>query len=140
MSHNLLTELPDKVPAGCKKARSYETRGWFALMAARTLYCLLCVPPLLTVTCTPVLSPRRTMFERCSAELAKSFKLQKAKWKLVIDIADKGGGAQRRLPTTPERFAKVLIDNQPDLLEEASHLLQPLRARVISNIFCARTF
>lgn len=96
------------MPAGCKKARSYETRGWFALMAARTLYCLLCVPPLLTVTCTPVLSPRRTMFERCSAELAKSFKLQKAKWKLVIDIADKGGGAQRRLPTTPERFAKLL--------------------------------
>lgn len=56
---------------------------------------------------TPVCS-LRTTFERCSAELAKNFKLQKAKWKLVIDVADEGGGARRRLPTTPGRFAELL--------------------------------
>ena len=49
-----------------------------------------------------------TTFERCSAELAKCFSLHSATWKLVIDVADEGGGAQRRLPTTPERMATLL--------------------------------
>ena len=73
----LLTELPDELPEGFDKTRSYENRGW-------------------------------TTFERCSAELGKSFKLRVAKWKLVIDTADESGGAKRRLPTTPERMEKLL--------------------------------
>ena len=51
-------------------------------------------------------------FERCSAELAKSFKLLSAKWNLVIDMADEKGGAARRLPTTPERMEVVLASRQ----------------------------
>jgi len=49
-----------------------------------------------------------TTFERCSAELAKSYQLQVARWKLVIDVADEGGCSQRRLPTTPARMAQLL--------------------------------
>jgi len=49
-----------------------------------------------------------TTFERCSAELAKSFNLQMAKWGLVIDVSDKAGRAQRRLPTTPKCMATLL--------------------------------
>lgn len=49
-----------------------------------------------------------TTFERCSAELAKSYQLKVAKWKLVIDVADERGGAERRLPTTPEQMAELL--------------------------------
>eukprot|EP00966_Prymnesium_polylepis_P132211 3057337-Prymnesium_polylepis.1 len=52
-----------------------------------------------------------TTFERCSAELAKSFKLSVAKWKLVIDLRDERGGAQRRLPTTPKRM-KMLLEKR----------------------------
>lgn len=51
---------------------------------------------------------RQTTFERCSAELAKNYQLRKAKWKLVIDMADEGGGAKRRLPTPPAVFAQML--------------------------------
>ena len=51
-----------------------------------------------------------TTFERCSAELAKSFELGVAKWKLVIDVVDANGGAQRRLPTTPEQIEALLAD------------------------------
>ena len=53
-----------------------------------------------------------TTFERCSAELAKSFKLRMAKWKLVIDVADEGGSAKRRLPTTPARMAELIAKCQ----------------------------
>ena len=49
-----------------------------------------------------------TTYERCSAELAKSFNLRVALWKLVIDVADAEGGAARRLPTTPARMAELL--------------------------------
>ena len=49
-----------------------------------------------------------TTFERCSAELAKINSLQSARWSLVIDVSDEGGGAERRLPTTPQRMAKLL--------------------------------
>ncbi|EOD35208.1 hypothetical protein EMIHUDRAFT_227767 [Emiliania huxleyi CCMP1516] len=74
----LLTQLPDELPAGFDRSRTYDTRGW-------------------------------TTFERCSAELgAKPSKLGFAKWKLVIDVASGDGGAQRRLPATPERMAKLL--------------------------------
>ena len=50
-----------------------------------------------------------TTYERCSAELAKNFVFS-AKWKLVIDIAEKGDGAHRRLPTTPEQMETLLAD------------------------------
>ena len=74
----LLTQLPDELPAGFDRSRTYDTRGW-------------------------------TTFERCSAELgAKPAWLGFAKWKLVIDVASDDGGAQRRLPATPERMAKLL--------------------------------
>ena len=53
-----------------------------------------------------------TTFERCSAELAKTYDLLAAKWQLVIDVADAGGGAQRRLPTTPSRMAELLETRQ----------------------------
>jgi hypothetical protein len=55
---------------------------------------------------------RRTTFERCSAELAKNFKLSVAKWKLVIDTGATDGDLQRRLPTAPERMAKLLEARQ----------------------------
>jgi hypothetical protein len=77
----LLTQLPDELPVGFDKSRTYSRRGW-------------------------------TTFERCSAELAKSFKLCAAKWKLVIDVADESGGAQRRLPTTPEQMEALIADCQ----------------------------
>ena len=77
----LLTQLPDELPAGFDKSRTYSSRGW-------------------------------TMFERCSAELAKNCWLHAAKWKLVIDVADESGGAQRRLPTTPERMEALLANCQ----------------------------
>ena len=77
----LLTQLPDELPAGFDKSRTYSRRGW-------------------------------TTYERCSAELAKNFKLYTAKWKLVIDVADESGGAQRRLPTTPERMGALLANCQ----------------------------
>ena len=74
----LLTQLPDELPAGFDRSRTYDTRGW-------------------------------TTFERCSAELGtKPSTLGFAKWKLVIDVASGDGGAQRRLPVTPERMAKLL--------------------------------
>ncbi|EOD41513.1 hypothetical protein EMIHUDRAFT_193834 [Emiliania huxleyi CCMP1516] len=74
----LLTQLPDELPAGFDRSRTYDTRGW-------------------------------TTFERCSAELgAKPASLGFAKWKLVIDVASDHGGAQRRLPATPERMATLL--------------------------------
>ena len=74
----LLTQLPDELPAGFDRSRTYDTRGW-------------------------------TTFERCSAELgAKPAFLGFAKWKLVIDVASDDGGAQRRLPATPERMATLL--------------------------------
>ncbi|EOD30873.1 hypothetical protein EMIHUDRAFT_232274 [Emiliania huxleyi CCMP1516] len=74
----LLTQLPDELPAGFDRSRTYDTRGW-------------------------------TTFERCSAELgAKPSSLGFAKWKLVIDVASDDGGAQRRLPATPERMATLL--------------------------------
>ncbi|EOD22485.1 hypothetical protein EMIHUDRAFT_240249 [Emiliania huxleyi CCMP1516] len=74
----LLTQLPDELPAGFDRSRTYDTRGW-------------------------------TTFERCSAELgAKPSTLGFAKWKLVIDVASGDGGAQRRLPATPERMATLL--------------------------------
>ena len=47
-------------------------------------------------------------FERCSAELGKSFHLNGAKWNLVIDTARPDGGATRRLPTIPTRMKKLL--------------------------------
>jgi hypothetical protein len=57
-----------------------------------------------------------TTFEQCSAELAKSFKLNRAQWKLVIDVGLDGnegkGGARRRLPTTPERMEALLETRQ----------------------------
>ena len=48
-----------------------------------------------------------TTFERCSAELGKSFTLQQAGWTLVIDLG-KQRAALRRLPTTPERMGEHL--------------------------------
>jgi hypothetical protein len=48
-----------------------------------------------------------TTFERCSAELGKTFTLQQAGWTLVIDLG-KQRAALRRLPTTPERMGKLL--------------------------------
>ena len=49
-----------------------------------------------------------TTFERCSAELGKSFSLKAAKWKLVVDTGDEEGDVQRRLPTAPARMAELL--------------------------------
>ena len=49
-----------------------------------------------------------TTFERCSAELGKSFRLITAKWKLVIDTANDDGEVQRRLPTVPKRMEELL--------------------------------
>jgi hypothetical protein len=48
-----------------------------------------------------------TTFERCSAELGKTFTLQQAGWTLVIDLGEQRA-ALRRLPTTPERMGKLL--------------------------------
>ena len=48
-----------------------------------------------------------TTFERCSAELGKTFTLQQAGWPLVIDLG-KQRAALRRLPTTPERMGELL--------------------------------
>jgi hypothetical protein len=47
-----------------------------------------------------------TTYERCSAELCKAFRLQKAGWPLVIDLGKKRA-ALRRLPTTPERMEEL---------------------------------
>jgi hypothetical protein len=49
-----------------------------------------------------------TTFERCSAELGKSFNLKVAKWKLVIDAGSEDGDVQRRLPTAPTRMEELL--------------------------------
>ena len=99
----LLTQLPDELPAGFDRSRTYDTRGW-------------------------------TTFERCSAELgAKSASLGFAKWKLVIDVASDDGGAQRRLPATPERMAKLLaacrFTNGADSAAVYTELRQLLRAQ-----------
>ena len=48
-----------------------------------------------------------TTYERCSAELCKTFRLQQAGWPLVIDLG-KQRAALRRLPTTPERMGELL--------------------------------
>jgi hypothetical protein len=48
-----------------------------------------------------------TTYERCSAELCKAFRLQKAGWPLVIDLG-KQRAALRRLPTTPEQMEELL--------------------------------
>ena len=48
-----------------------------------------------------------TTFERCSAELGKTLRLQQAGWPLVIDLG-KQRAALRRLPTTPERMGTLL--------------------------------
>ena len=53
-----------------------------------------------------------TTFERCSAELGKSFNLKVAKWKLVIDAGSEDGDVQRRLPTAPTRMEKLLESRQ----------------------------
>ena len=47
-----------------------------------------------------------TTYERCSAELCKTFRLQQAGWPLVIDLG-KQRAALRRLPTTPERMEEL---------------------------------
>jgi hypothetical protein len=47
-----------------------------------------------------------TTYERCSAELCKAFRLQKAGWPLVIDLGKKRA-ALRRLPTTPKRMEEL---------------------------------
>ena len=49
-----------------------------------------------------------TMFERCSAELGKTFHLQQAGWSLVIDLGEQRA-ALRRLPTTPERMEELML-------------------------------
>jgi hypothetical protein len=48
-----------------------------------------------------------TTYERCTAELGKTVRLQQAGWPLVIDLG-KQRAALRRLPTTPERMGKLL--------------------------------
>ena len=53
-----------------------------------------------------------TTFERCSAELGKSFSLKAAKWKLVVDTGNEEGDVQRRLPTAPARMAELLETRQ----------------------------
>ena len=53
-----------------------------------------------------------TTFERCSAELGKSFNLKVAKWKLVIDAGSEDGDVQRRLPTAPTRMEELLESRQ----------------------------
>ena len=53
-----------------------------------------------------------TTFERCSAELGKSFNLKVAKWKLVIDAGSEDGDVQRRLPTAPKRMERLLESRQ----------------------------
>ena len=65
-----------------------------------------------------------TTYERCSAELCKTFRLQKAGWPLVIDLGKKRA-ALRRLPTTPEQmeelFKKCSFTNgadKPKVLEK----------------------
>jgi hypothetical protein len=65
-----------------------------------------------------------TTYERCSAELCKTFRLQKAGWTLIIDLG-KQRAALRRLPTTPERmeelFKKCSFTNgadKPKVLEK----------------------
>ena len=74
-----------------------------------------------------------TTFERCSAELGKTFTLQQAGWTLVIDLG-KQRAALRRLPTTPERMGK--------LLQERSFTNGADRAQVlalyerIARVFC----
>ena len=47
-------------------------------------------------------------YERCSAELGKSYFLHGATWKLVIDAGSKDGGVDRRLPTIPKRMNDLL--------------------------------
>ena len=48
-----------------------------------------------------------TTYERCSAELCKTFRLQQAGWPLVIDLGKKRA-ALRRLPTTPEQMVEIM--------------------------------
>jgi len=74
----LLTQLPDELPAGFDRSRTYDTRGWTTFER-----------------CSAELG-------------AKLSKLGFAKWKLVIDVASDDGGAQRRLPATLERMATLL--------------------------------
>ncbi|EOD17302.1 hypothetical protein EMIHUDRAFT_244165 [Emiliania huxleyi CCMP1516] len=74
----LLTQLPDELPAGFDRSRTYDTRGWTTFER--------CSAELGAKPSSPVL----------------------AKWKLVIDVASDDGGAQRRLPTTPKRMATLL--------------------------------
>ena len=112
----LLTELPDVLPAAFDSSRTYE-RSLHVQTCPDALWVHI-VTTSLHGECCRYENRGWTTFERCSAELAKNFKLTKAKWKLVIDTAlverakDQKGGAQRRLPTTPERMEVLLESRQ----------------------------
>ena len=72
-----------------------------------------------------------TTYERCSAELCKTFRLQKAGWPLVIDLG-KQRAALRRLPTTPERmeelFKKCSFTNGADRVQVLEKYKKTARA------------
>jgi len=72
-----------------------------------------------------------TTYERCSAELCKTFRLQKAGWPLVIDLGKKRA-ALRRLPTTPERmeelFKKCSFTNGADRVQVLEKYKKTARA------------
>ena len=51
----------------------------------------------------------RTTYEYCCAQLVKS-EVQYASWNLVIDLSSVDGTVKRILPTTPERFRKLIMD------------------------------
>jgi hypothetical protein len=70
-------------------------------------------------------------FERCSAELGKTVRLQQAGWPLVIDLGEHRA-ALRRLPTTPERmeelFEKCSFTNGADKPKVLEHYKKTARA------------
>jgi hypothetical protein len=72
-----------------------------------------------------------TTYERCSAELCKTFRLQQAGWPLVIDLG-KQRAALRRLPTTPERmeelFKKCSFTNGADRVQVLEKYKKTARA------------
>jgi len=66
-----------------------------------------------------------TTYERCSAELCKTFRLQKAGWPLVIDLGKKRA-ALRRLPTTPEQMEGLFKELSPTAFTNGADRVQVL--------------
>lgn len=78
-----------------------ETMDLWYGHAATTVVLHTALPPSASVDATRTYEARGwTTFERCSAELAKAFKLSAARWALVLDTADQVHAPALELPPT----------------------------------------